>query len=109
MDEIAANFTEHILTDEAALNDFVSHVTQSAEHRSMGQRFFQAVREFIDKVKRVFKGDRARMDAAAQDEFGVTIAQLEKAEKLWKEAYQAAEARAQNEQQAQKTPPGRAV
>ena len=31
------------------------------------------------------------MDQAARDEFGTTIAQLEKAEQLWKEAYRAAE------------------
>ena len=99
MDEIAADFTERILTDEQALNDFVNHVTSSKDEttRTMGQKFFQAVREFIDKVKRVFKGDRAKMDDAARDEYGVTISQLEKAEQLWKEAYKAAESRAQKE------------
>ena len=96
MDEIAADFTERILTDEKALNDFVSHVTKSEEHRTMGQKFFQAVREFIDKVKRIFKGDEAKMDEAAKEEYGVTIEQLEKAEQLWKQAYKAATERAQS-------------
>lgn len=98
MDEIAADFTERILTDEKALNDFVTHVTSSkdAATRSMGQKFFQAVREFIDKVKRIFNGDKAKMDDAARDEYGVTIAQLEKAEQLWKEAYKAATEKAQS-------------
>ena len=91
MDEIAADFTERILTDEKALHDFVNHTSQDQQTRTMGQKFFQAVREFIDKVKRIFKGDRKKMDQAAMDEFGATVAQLEKAEKLWKQAYRAAE------------------
>ena len=95
MDEMAANFTEKILTDEDAMRSFVEHVTKTEEHRTMGQKFFQAVREFIDKLKRVFQGDKAKMDAAAQEQFGATIDQLEKAEALWKEAYRAAEQHAQ--------------
>lgn len=95
MDELASNFTERILTDEKALNDFVNHITSSAENMTMGQKFFQVVREFIDKVKAVFNGDRSKMDAAAQKEFGATISQLEKAERLWKNAYAAAAKRAQ--------------
>ena len=95
MDEMAANFTEKILTDEDALRSFVEHVTKTEEHRTMGQKFFQAVREFIDKLKRIFQGDKAKMDAAAQEQFGATIDQLEKAEALWKEAYRAAEKHAQ--------------
>lgn len=95
MDEIAANFTEKILTDEKALNDFVNLVTQSPEHRTMGQKFFQAVRDFIDKIKSVFKGNKSKMDAAAQEEFGATVDQLEKAEQLWKDAFKAATQNAQ--------------
>ena len=93
MDEIAAHYAERILTDEDALNDFVNHVTRSEDHqtRSMGQKFFEAVQNFIDKVKRLFKGNQQKMDAAAQGEFGTTIAQLEHAEQLWKEAYRAVE------------------
>lgn len=93
MDEIAAHVAERILTDEKALSDFVNHVTTSKDSatRRMGEKFFQAVREFISKVKRLFKGDKAKMDRAARSEFGATIEQLERAEQLWKEAYRAAE------------------
>ena len=103
MDEMAANFTEKIFTDEKALNDFVNDVTQKPEHRTMGQKFFQAVREFIDKVKRIFKGDKAKMDDATQEQFGATVSRLEKAEALWKKAYHASEKNAQEiSQKAQK-------
>ena len=102
MDEIAADFTERILTDEKALNDFVNHASKNNDTRTMGQKFFHAVREFINKVKRIFKGDRKKMDKAAQEQYGTTIAQLEKAEALWKEAYRAAEERAQSADAAKK-------
>lgn len=102
MDEIAADLTEHIMTDEQALRDFVNHTSRDQKKRTMGQKFFQAVREFINKVKRIFKGDRKTMDQAAQDAFGATVEQLEKAEQLWQEAYRAAEKNA--EEQKTKTP-----
>ena len=41
-------------------------------------------------TEKAFKGDKAKMDKAAQEQFGATIEQLEKAEKLWKEAFSAA-------------------
>jgi len=90
MDEIAADFTELILTDENALRDFVNESNKSESSRSMAEKFFEAVREFVQKIKRAFKGDKAKMDAAAQKEFGATVEQLERAEQLWKEAYKAA-------------------
>ncbi len=87
MDEIAADYTEKILTDETALREFAQSMSQTAEKRSVAQKFFDAVRRFVQKVKSAFKGDRARMDAAAQREFGATVEQLERAESLWKEAF----------------------
>ena len=103
MDEIAANFTEKILTDEKALHDFVTDAAKSEDKRTMAQKFFDAVRDFLKKVKTVFKGDKAKMDAAAKREFGVTIEQLEKAEQLWKETYTAATKAAQNAKNAPQT------
>lgn len=99
MDEIAADFTEKILTDEKVLRDFVTEMSQTEDKRTVGQKFFDAVREFIQKVKRVFKGDKARMDAAAQEQFGATVTELERAEQLWKETYKAA---SENAKKAQK-------
>lgn len=89
MDEIAADFTEKILRDEKALQDFARDMSQTKEKRTVAQKFFEAVRNFIDKVKKAFKGNKTKMDEAAMEQFGATVAQLEKAEKLWKEAYKA--------------------
>lgn len=103
MDEIAANFTEKILTDEKVLHDFVTEASKSEETRTMAQKFFDAVREFIQKIKAVFNGDKAKMDAAAKQEFGTTIEQLERAEQLWKETYTAATKAAQSAKNAPQT------
>lgn len=100
MDEMAANLTEKILTDEKALNDFVHHVTQSEETMTLGQKFFQAVRDFLEKIRKLFNGNKAKMNEAAQEEFGATISQLERAEQLWMEAYRAAEKKAQSAKKA---------
>jgi len=88
MDEIAADFTEKILHDEKELRDFVSH-----NDKTVVQKFFDAVREFIDKVKKAFKGNKAQMDRASFEAFGATVAELERAEKLWKDTLKATEQR----------------
>lgn len=101
MDEIAANYTEKILRDEKTLHDFVREMSETEEKRSVGQKFFDAVHEFLRKLKEHFgkgKKARAKMDAEAVDAFGATVSELERAERLWKKAYgeavQAAESKA---------------
>ena len=82
MDEIAADFTEYILTDEATLRQFINDHVNDKNKRNVAQRFFDSVRNFINKVKSIFKGNKAAMDEATVNEFGATVAELEKAEKL---------------------------
>lgn len=101
MDEIAANYTEKILRDEKTLHDFVTDMSETEKKRSVGQKFFDAVHEFLRKLKEHFgkgKKARAKMDAEAVDAFGATVSELERAERLWKKAYgeavQAAESEA---------------
>ena len=89
MDEIAADFTEYILTDEATLRQFINDHVNDKNKRNVAQRFFDSVRNFINKVKNIFKGNKAAMDEAAVNEFGATVAELEKAEKLWKDTLKA--------------------
>lgn len=93
-DEIAADFTKKILKDEAEFSRFVDSLLdtesntseQIAQNRTFLQKFVDTVREFIDKVRRAFSGDKSKMDKAAQKEFGATVDQLERIESLWKEA-----------------------
>lgn len=89
MDEIAADFTENILKDEKTLKDFIN-----GNERTVVQKFFDAVRDFIDKVKKAFKGNKAEMDAVSRETYGATIEQLEHAEKLWKDALQSTQEKA---------------
>lgn len=87
MDEVAAQFAERILSDETAMRDFVNEIAGTQETRTWGQKIFDAIHKFIEKVKRVFgKKQTAEADAAAMEEYGMTVQQLEKAEKLWKDA-----------------------
>ena len=66
MDEIAAQLTERLLTDRGSIESLIR------ENPTLAQRFFDALREFIRKLT-------GRVDP-----------QLQQAEKLWTEAYQAA-------------------
>lgn len=83
MDEIAADFTEALTEDPSQFKRLAQ------ENRTVAQKLLNAIRSFISKVKSVFKGKRAQNQAAA-DAFGVDLATLEEAAKLWSEALEAA-------------------
>lgn len=97
MDEIAADFTEKILKDGKTLEQFIEE--NIVNSKSMLQKFFDAVHDFIKKVKAAFNGNRASMNKAAIKEFGLTIAELEKAEKMWLNAVKATYESSKNAQQ----------
>lgn len=91
MDEVAAELTEYLLSDEKHMREFIDEVSGNAETRTWAQKFFDAVHEFIEKIKRAFgKGDTALADKMAEAKYGMTVKQLEQAEKLWKDAVKAA-------------------
>lgn len=89
MDEIVADYTEQIIKDEKVLNEFISK-----GEKSVVQKFFDSVREFINRVKKAFKGDKTKMDAAAEETYGATISELERAEQLWLDALKATKKKA---------------
>lgn len=90
MDEIVADYTEQIIKDEKVLNEFISK-----GEKSVVQKFFDSVREFINRVKKAFKGDKTKMDAAAEETYGATISELERAEQLWLDALKATKKKAE--------------
>lgn len=90
MDEIVADYTEQIIKDEKTLNEFISK-----GEKSVVQKFFDSVREFINRVKKAFKGDKTKMDAAAEETYGATISELERAEQLWLDALKATKKKAE--------------
>lgn len=103
MDEIAALYAEKILTDDKELGNFIEKGKQNAQNRSMVQKFFDAIHNFVAKIKSMLNDDKASQDAAAMQEFGVTIEQLERAEQLWKDALAESEQNVKAKQQEQKT------
>lgn len=78
MDEIAADFTEALFTDQEKFSQMVQ------DNRSVARKVLDSVRDFIRKVKKALGLNRA--DQAARETFGVDLATLEEAERLWSQA-----------------------
>ena len=94
MDEIAADFTEALTVDPSRFD------TLAQEHRSVARRVLDALRDFISKVKALFKG-RSDQDQAAMSEYGVSMETLERAAQLWEEALRAGQAQVSTMTEAQ--------
>lgn len=94
MDEIAADFTEALTVDPSRFD------TLAQEHRSVARRVLDALRDFISKVKALFKG-RSDQDRAAMSEYGVSMEALERAAQLWEEALRAGQAQVSTMTEAQ--------
>lgn len=95
MDEIAADFTEALTVDPARFE------TLAKENRSVARRLLDAVRDFIRKVKSLFKGNKTAQNQAAANAYGVSIDTLEKAAHLWEEALKATSEQTANKNAAQ--------
>lgn len=95
MDEMAADFTEVLLTDADLFGQFAQ------QNRTLAERLLDALRAFIKKIRATFTG-RAR-DAAAQEATGKTLSELEMIAEQWQSVYRAAAAAyGQNENTATK-------
>lgn len=87
MDEIAADFTEVLTEDPEQFRKL------ARENKTVAQKLLNAIRDFIAKVKSLFKGKTAQNQASA-DAFGVDLSTLEEAARLWGEALEAASVQA---------------
>lgn len=87
MDEIAADFTEALTEDPEQFRKL------ARENKTVAQKLLNAIRDFIAKVKSLFKGKAAQNQASA-DAFGVDLSTLEEAARLWGEALEAASVQA---------------
>lgn len=95
MDEIAADFTEALTVDPARFE------TLAKENRSVARKLLDAVRDFIRKVKSLFKGNKTAQNQAAANAYGVSIDTLEEATRLWEEALKATSEQTANKNAAQ--------
>lgn len=95
MDEIAADFTEALTVDPARFE------TLAKENRSVARKLLDAVRDFIRKVKSLFKGNKTAQNQAAANVYGVSIDTLEEAARLWEEALKATSEQTTNKNAAQ--------
>ena len=88
MDEIAADFTHDMMENGKLFEDFAK------ENRSGARKLLDALKDFITKVKSMFRS-KAAQDRAAQDAYGKSMAELEQCAALWQKAYDAAGKQAQ--------------
>lgn len=95
MDEIAADFTEALTVDPARFE------TLAKENRSVARKLLDAVRDFIRKVKSLFKGNKTAQNQAAANAYGVSIDTLEEAARLWEEALKSTSEQTANKNAAQ--------
>lgn len=95
MDEIAADFTEALTVDPARFE------TLAKENRSVARKLLDAVRDFIRKVKSLFKGNKTAQNQVAANAYGVSIDTLEEAAHLWEEALKATSEQTANKNAAQ--------
>lgn len=95
MDEIAADFTEALTVDPARFE------TLAKENRSVARKLLDAVRDFIRKVKSLFKGNKTAQNQAAANAYGVSIDTLEEAARLWEEALKVTSEQTANKNAAQ--------
>ena len=95
MDEIAADFTKALTVDPARFE------TLAKENRSVARKLLDAVRDFIRKVKSLFKGNKTSQNQAAANAYGVSIDTLEEAARLWEEALKATSEQTANKNAAQ--------
>lgn len=95
MDEIAADFTEALTVDPARFE------TLAKENRSVARKLLDAVRDFIRKVKSLFKGNKTAQNQAAANAYGVSIDTLEESARLWEEALKATSEQTANKNAAQ--------
>ena len=95
MDEIAADFTEALTVDPARFE------TLAKENRSVARKLLDAVRDFVRKVKSLFKGNKTAQNQAAANAYGVSIDTLEEAARLWEEALKATSEQTANKNAAQ--------
>lgn len=95
MDEIAADFTEALTVDPARFE------TLAKENRSVARKLLDAVRDFIRKVKSLFKGNKTAQNQATANAYGVSIDTLEEAARLWEEALKATSEQTANKNAAQ--------
>lgn len=80
MDEIAADFAGNMLKDSQLFEKL------ARENRSIAQKVLDAVKDFIAKVKNLFKGDEAKQNQESVDAYGIDLPTLEKAAQLWEAA-----------------------
>ncbi len=95
LDEAAAEYTGYILNSPETINQFIDDARSgklieggtTEQNMNVVKRLWQSIKNFIEKVKKLFKGDKKAQDKAAKDAFGMPMSELEKARDLLGKAF----------------------
>lgn len=77
-EEYVAKYTENLLTDKNSIEQLIK------TDRTLAERVFDAIKKIITRIKKALGGDKLNAET------GMYTSQLEQAEKLWTEAFDAA-------------------
>lgn len=86
INEITADYAGKLVHDVKMFQDLARADMNTA------QRFIEAIRDFIAKVKTTFSKDKSKMDTAALEKYGATVSELEAAVKTYEEMIETTQA-----------------
>lgn len=89
LDEIGARFAEKLFGDEATAIEFINKMNETPETRTALQKFMDAIKKIIRKLRGIKDGLVKAGDRAAAKELNMTIAELERGRQLYADAYKA--------------------
>lgn len=106
IEEIAAHFAEKLARGDRDAIRLIEKMSQNSETRTALQRFFDVLKDVIDKCVELWNRLKKQGEYAAAEELGVTISDLKKAKELYAKALTATAENAQkraSEQNAEKS------
>ena len=106
IEEIAAHFAEKLSRGDRDAIRLIEKMSQNTETRTALQRFFDVLKDVIDKCVELWNRLKKQGEYAAAEELGITISELKKAKELYAKALTATAENAQqrvSEQKAEKS------
>ena len=103
IDEIAARFAEKLARGDRDAIRLIEKMAQNTETRTALQRFFDVLKDIIDKCVELWNRLKKQGEYAAAEELGITISELKKAKELYAKALTATAEKAQRRASEQNT------
>ena len=102
IEEIAAHFAEKLARGDRDAIRLIEKMDQDSNYRSGVQKFFDTLKDIIDKCVELWNRLKKQGEYAAAEELGITISELKKAKELYAKALTATAEKAQRRADNQK-------